>query len=207
MKKWIIVVPKNRSLHECKKLVKTLTKDEGMEEVEILETRGEDVAFFVNNLIRQNKKAAGITGEDLFREWQLENPSEHLDIIRRYEWKDRDAAFVKPVLCLMGPVGKKLEDLPKNLRMAISDKYKKLSKHYLNLLENLDYRFEKIYLSGSVEEAFSHGIADAVIDIVYTGESAKKAGLECYDRIFESDIVVIGKKEDFKEIPKISIRK
>ena len=115
--------------------------------------------------------------------------------------------FGKPVLCLLGPIGKKLNEMGKNLRVAISDKYEKLSKHYLNLLENLGYRFEKIYLSGSVEEAFARGIADIVIDIVYSGGSAKKAGLECYDKIFESDMVIIGQKEDFKEIPKISIRK
>ncbi len=204
---WIIVIPKNSSLKACKKMVKRIVKDEGIERIKLLEARGEDIAFFVSRLLKENKKAVGVTGEDLFREWQLDNPSQHLDVIRRYEWRDKNALFGKPILCLLGPKGKALQDLPKKLKIAISDKYKKLSKHYLNLLENAGYRFEKIYLSGSVEEAFIHGISDLVIDIVYSGVSTKKVGLECYDRIFESDIVVIGRKEDFTDLPKIAIRK
>jgi ATP phosphoribosyltransferase len=184
-----------------------MVKDEGFQDVKTLESRGEDVAFFVSNLIKTEKKAVGVTGEDLFVEWQMENPSDHLEIIRRYEWKDGEAMFGKPVLCLLGPKGKKLADLPRKLRVAISDKYKKISKHYLNFLENLGYAFEKVYLSGSVEEAFAHGLADIVIDIVYSGKSASDSGLECYDKIFESDIVVIGNKEDFKEVPKIILKK
>lgn len=207
MNDWTIVVPKNRSLKECKEIVGTLLKDEGIKGYKILEVRGEDIAFFVSKLLKENKNAIGITGEDLLREWQLENPTENLDIIRRYEWRDKEALFDKPVLCLLGPKGKKLEDLPKNLKVAISDKYKKISKHYLNLLENLGYKFEKIYLSGSVEEAFAHGIADIVIDIVYSGKSANKAGLRCYDKIFESDIAIIGEKERHPSLPKISLKK
>lgn len=204
---WILVIPKNRSLSACKKLVKSVVKDEKIKEMVPLEVRGEDVAFFVNKLLGENKNALGVTGEDLFREWQLDNPGAHLDVIKRYEWVDKNALFGKPVLCLLGPAGKKLEQLPKDLRVAISDKYKKISKHYLNLLENLGYKFEKMYLSGAVESAFQHGIADIAIDIVYSGESAREAGLECYDKIFESDIVVIGKRESFLELPKIAIRK
>lgn len=191
----------------CREIVKTVVKDEGIKDFRILEVRGEDIALFVNTLIKKNKKAVGITGEDLLREWQLENPAEHLDIIRRYEWRDKGALFGKPVLCLLGPKGNNLGDLPKKLTIAISNKYKKMSKHYLNLLENQGYKFEKIYLSGSVEESFIYNIAYLVIDIVYSGKSAEQAGLECYDKIFESDIVIIGDIKDFKEIPKVSIKK
>jgi len=207
MNEWLIVVPKNSSLKSCREVVETLAKDEGIKNERVLEVRGEDVAFFVDKLAKQNKKVMGITGEDLFREWQLKNPSDSLDIIRRYEWRDKEAMFGKPVLSLLGPKGKKLEDLSKNLKIAISDKYTEISKHYLDLLEKEGYKFEKVYLSGSVELAFLYGIADIIIDIVYTGKSAEEVGLKCYNILFEADVVVIGKRESFIEIPKISIKK
>jgi len=205
--KWTIVVPKNRSLKACREKVERLVEDEGIKKYKVLEARGEDIAFFVHSIIKEGGKAIGITGEDLFKEWKLNNPSEHLDIIRRYEWKDEEAMFNKPVLCLLGPKKKELEDLPKKLRVAISDKYKRISKHYLNFLEDHGYSFKKFYLSGSVEEAFPHGIADVIIDIVYSGKSADECGLRCYRKIFECDMVAIGKKEFHHSLPKISIVK
>jgi len=41
---------------------------------------------------------------------------------------------------------------------------------------------------------FSRGLVDLVVDIVYSGKSAEEAGLEVYDKIFSSDIVIIGCK-------------
>ena len=205
MNEWIIVVPKNRSLKGCKDILDSFLSQEGITNFSLLEVRGEDIPFFVSNLIQKNNLSLGIVGEDLFKEWQLENTSSGLDILRRYEWKDKEALFNKPVLCLLGPKGKKIEDLPKNLRVCISDKYKKIAKRYLNSLETLGYNFEKRYLSGAVESTFQHGIADLVIDIIYSGKSAEEAGLEIYDKIFESDIVVIGKRNSFHSLPKIEI--
>jgi len=207
MEKWIIIVPKNKGLNSKRDLIDGILNDEGIKEYKLMQVRGEDVGFFVSNLLTLGKKALGITGEDLFREWQLEHPLEQLDVIRRYEWKDNDTLFGKPILCLLGPKGKTLENLPKNLKVAIANKYQKLSDHYLNLLENKGYTFKKIYLSGSVEDTFVYGIADLVVDIVYSGKSAKEAGLECYDKIFECDLVVIGRREQLKETPKITIKR
>jgi len=207
MDEWIIVIPKNRSLKACKEIVETLVRDEGITKINILECRGKDVPFFVKNLLSRGKKAVGITGEDLFREWELENPEENLDVIRRYEWKDETALFNKPVLALMGPIGKKVSDLPKKLRVATSDKYTKISEQYLNSIKDKSHEIDLIPLAGSVEDAFKYGIVDLVIDIVYSGKSAEKAGLEYYETIFESDIIVIGHKSDFKEVPRIAIKR
>jgi ATP phosphoribosyltransferase len=207
MKNWIIVVPKNRSLVACKKIVETLVREEGIANISVLECRGKDVPFFVKSLLSLEKNAVGITGEDLFREWELENPKEHLDVIRRYEWKDNSALFGKPVLGLMGPPGKKISDLPKKLRIATSDKYKKISEQYLNSIKDSSHEIDIIPLAGSVEDAFKYGIVDLVIDIVYSGKSSKEAGLEYYETIFESDIVVVGDKTHFNVVPKIAIKK
>ena len=96
----------------------------------------------------------------------------------------------------MGPKDKKLDKLPKNLKVCINSKYKNLAKRYLNVLENAGYSFVKIYLSGSTEAAYCNGLSDLVIDIVYTGASIKKAELDVYDKIFESDFLIIGAKND-----------
>ncbi len=207
MEKWIIFVPKNGGLKSCRRIIEKLINDENISNFEVLEVRGEDIPFFVCSLINRGKNAMGVTGEDLFREWELENQKENLDIIRRYEWKDKNAKFGKPVLCLMGPKGKKLKDLGKKLNIAISNKYKKISNNYLLSLERRGYEFRKIYLRGGVEFAFSFGIVDLIIDIFYSGKSAEEAGLECYEKIFESDIVIISDKNLFKKIPKILIKK
>jgi len=155
-------------------------------------SRGEDVPFIVEELSKNGKKAIGLTGKDLLKEYELAKYSTKLVILKTIVWFDKNAVFGKPVLCLLGPKGKKLEDLPKNPRVSINSKYKNLAKKYLNTLEDKGFKFAKIYLSGSTESAYCNGISDLVIDIVYTGSSMKNANLEIYDKIFESDFVIIG---------------
>jgi len=191
--KTIIVTPKNSKLAYCKDIALAYCKDKSIDTSELLEVRGEDVPLFIENMIKEKNKALGVTGEDLFREYQLDNPNTQLSILKKVEWTDKKSLFGKPALCLLGPKGKKLSDLPKKLKICISSKYKTISKRYLNNLETEGYDFEKIYVSGSAEETFSKGIVDLVIDIVYTGDSAKNAGLEVYETLFLSDFVVIGK--------------
>ncbi len=109
--------------------------------------------------------------------------------------------FKKPSLCLLGPKNKRLEDFDKKLKVAVNSKYKQLAKRgILNRLEGKGYVFEKIYINGASEEFFAKGIADLVIDIVCSGKSAEDAGLKVYEKIFESDIVVIGILNDCRKI-------
>ncbi|MBI2647043.1 hypothetical protein HYW99_01070 [Candidatus Woesearchaeota archaeon] len=162
----------------------------------IIESRGEDIPFIVEELSQNGKKVIGLTGKDLLKEYELSKYNTKLVVLKTILWSDKDAIFDKPVLCLLGSKNKKLEDLPKKLKVCINSKYKNLSKKYLNLLESRGYSFIKIYLSGSTEAAYSNGISDLVIDIVYTGASMKNANLEVYDKIFESDFVIIGVKND-----------
>lgn len=162
----------------------------------IVMSRGEDIPFIIEELSQNGKKVIGLTGRDLFKEYELSKYNTKLKILKTISWNDKKAIFGKPVLCLLGSKDKKLDDLPKNLRVCINSKYKNLSKKYLNILESKGYRFIKIYLSGSTESAYCNGISDLVIDIVYTGSSIKNAGLDVYDKIFESDFVIIGVKDD-----------
>ena len=153
--------------------------------------------MIVSRLVKQGKKAIGITGEDLLKEFLLENRDTEVKIIKRILWVDNNLIFKKPTLCLLGPKGKRLNELAKKLKICVNSKYKRLAKkRCLNFLKDKGYSFEKIYVSGSTEEFFSNGVVDLVIDIVCSGKSAKKAGLKIYDKIFESDIVIIGGKNE-----------
>ena len=189
-----IVVPNNNSLANYVDITLRYLGNPSKDRVVV--SRGEDVPFIIEELSQNGKRIIGLTGRDLFKEYELSKDNTNIVVLKTINWDDQNAMFGKPVLCLLGPKGKKLEDLPKNLRVSINSKYKNLAKKYLNILEDKGYRFAKIYLSGSTESAYCNGISDLVIDIVYTGSSMKNANLEVYDKIFESDFVILGVKND-----------
>ena len=191
-----IVVPNNKSLVNYREI--TLRYLGNPLKEMIIESRGEDIPFIVEELSQNGKKVFGLTGSDLLREYQLSKYESKLFIVKTISWLDEKARFGKPTLCLLGPKGKNLEQLPKNLKVCINSKYKNLAKRYINVLENKGCRFVKIYLSGSTEAAYSNGLSELVIDIVYTGNSIKNANLEVYDKIFESDFVIISANKNFQ---------
>jgi ATP phosphoribosyltransferase len=189
-----IVVPNNKSLASYLEIALKCMGEPSKDKLVV--SRGEDVPFIIEKLSQNGRKAVGLTGRDLFKEYGLSKNNSNLAVLKIIRWNDKNAMFGKPVLCVLGPKGKKLEELPRNLRVCINSKYKNLAKRYLNVFEDNGYNFSKIYLSGSTESACYNGLSDLVIDIVYTGTSLKKADLEVYDKIFESDFVIIGVKND-----------
>ena len=188
----IFIIPKNSGL---KLKAEEILKKLGLVG-DIIVIRGEDIPCFVSKLFKDGKEVIGITGEDLFCEFILSNYNSQLEILERIKWEDDNYLFKKPTLSLLGPKDKRLEDFDKKLKVVVNCKYKKLAKKgILNRLEGKGYVFEKIYVNGSSEEFFSQGVADLVIDIVCSGKSAREAGLKVYEKIFESDIVLIGGKK------------
>ncbi|MBI3334287.1 phosphoribosyl-ATP diphosphatase [Candidatus Pacearchaeota archaeon] len=188
----LFIVPKNAGLQRCREIAESLTNDIS----KIQEVRGEDVPLFVERCIQESKRAIGITGEDLFKEFLLTSRKTALRILRRFKWEDESFVYGKPVLCLMGSKDKSLEEMPQRAKICINSKYKEIAKKYfINPLENKGYTIEKIYASGATEGFFLRGLVDGVIDIVCSGKSAENAGLTVYEKIFESDIVLIGKPE------------
>jgi len=164
---------------------------------EILEVRGEDIPLFVSDLLKQGKKVIGITGEDLYREFLLKNKDNNVEVLKVIRWEDSKFLFGKPTLCLLGPKNKQLENMPKKLRVCINRKYQKFTNKYcINKLVSQGYEIEKIYVSGASEEMFSRALVDLVVDIVCSGKSAEEAGMKVYEKLFCSDIVVIGGKNE-----------
>jgi ATP phosphoribosyltransferase len=188
-----IVTPKNSGLKEYKqKALQYL----GTPNNKIIEVRGEDVPYWIIEFKKNNKKAIGFTGEDLFNEFCLRQPENKLKIINKINWNDSNAKFKKPALCLLIPKDISFKELKKELRIVIPDKYVKIADKYLESYEKQGYFFNKIYMKGCVESACTQGIADIAIDIVYTGSSLLRDNLAIYDVIMKSDFVIIGDKND-----------
>ena len=188
------MVPNNKSLANYADI--TLKELGSPAKENIVVSRGEDIPFIIEQISQNGKLAIGLTGRDLFKEYEISNYTTNIIVIKIISWNDKNAMFGKPVLCLLGPKDKKLDAMPKNLRVCINSKYKNLAKKYLNVLEGKGFKFTKLYLSGSTESAYGNGLSDLIVDIVYTGNSIKNANLEVYDKIFESDFVIIGAKND-----------
>ena len=160
----------------------------------VLEVRGEDVPFWVEQFLSKGRNTVGFTGQDLYEEYKLSaGVRGKVDILKVFEWNDTKPMFGKPALCLIGPSGKDLKDMPKTLNVWIAAKYKNIADRYLAKYEAQGYTFNKEYVNGCVETSCSEGMADIIIDIVYTGSSLKKFGLAIYEKIFESDFLMVGK--------------
>lgn len=85
-------------------------------------------------------------------------------------------------------MGKKEKNDLNNSIIAINKKYTSISSNFLERYKPK----EIVYFNGSTETANTLGIADFVIDIVYSGRSAIESGLEIKSKVFESNIVIIG---------------
>ncbi len=190
-----ILVPKNSGLREYREIALSYLAD--IDPSKVMEARGEDIPFLVEQYIKKGKEAIGLTGEDLYREYCIEQRETKLRVVKRMTWDEPRAMFRKPALCLIGQKDRDLATLPRILTVFISSKYRRIAKRYLNFLERKGFTFRKSYVTGCIEASCSEGIADLIIDVVYTGNSIQKYGLKVYDKIMESDFLIIsGKGEE-----------
>ncbi|MFC1730513.1 hypothetical protein ACFL6I_09265 [candidate division KSB1 bacterium] len=164
-------------------------------DVKVIEARGEDIPFWVEQLSKKGKKAIGIVGEDLYSEYCI-GKQQIIKVLKRIQWDEPNAVFGKPALCLIGPKQKEFKFLPKQLKICISSKYKKIAERYLKTVEDRGFSITKFYANGCLEPVCYEGIADMIVDIVYTGSSLKKYNLKIYGLIMKSDLLVIGGKND-----------
>ncbi|MFH1316626.1 MAG: hypothetical protein ABII01_03845 [Candidatus Woesearchaeota archaeon] len=182
-----ILVPKNSGLRRYREEALSFFTDKSR----LIEVRAEDIPFLLKQFKDKGKKAFGLTGEDLYKEFCLEKRCSKLKVLKRISWDDEKALFNKPTLCLIGPKNNRLESMKKDLTVCISSKYKRIARKYLNFLERKGFIFKKIYVNGCVETSCSEGLADLIIDIVYTGDSLNKFKLSIYDKIMQSDFLIL----------------
>lgn len=146
-------------------------------DVEFFYLRPRDIATYVGS----GALDVGITGRDLL----LDSRSSALEI---------DALdFGASTFRFAGPIGRfaTLQDL-EGLRVATS--YDALVRDFL---EAEGVTATVVRLDGAVESAVRLGVADAVADVVETGSTLRKQGLEIFGPvILESTAVVIAARDD-----------
>ncbi|MFH1586510.1 MAG: hypothetical protein ABID38_01485 [Candidatus Diapherotrites archaeon] len=183
------MVPKNSGFNFIRDGISKIAKTGS----EIINLRAEDIPFILERLPDNGKRFVGITGEDLWQNYALGNSATDLEVKRKLEWADERALFLKPTLCLLGKKGAKIKT-GKEISVAINAKYSLLAGKFLSKYEDRGVKFNKIVINGSVETTFAIGLADMVIDIVYSGKTFREQNLAILENIFSSNIVVLGKK-------------
>ncbi len=156
---------------------KELIVSDPRNDVEFFYLRPRDIATYVGS----GALDVGVTGRDLL----LDSHSAALEI----EALDFGASTFR----FAGPTGRfsKLSDLA-GVRVATS--YSGLVGDFL---EAQGVAAEVVHLDGAVESAVRLGVADAVADVVETGSTLRKQGLEIFGPvILESNAVLIAARED-----------
>ena len=143
--------------------------------LEIIFAKSKDVLKFVNEGITD----IGIVGKDTLLESDDNNYEELLDLNTG-----------KCKFCLAAEPSFRARVV--NKKKVIATKYPKIAKEYFNK-KNEDIKIVK--LDGSVELGPIIGIADAIVDIVETGNTLNANGLEVIEEICDISTRLIASKE------------
>jgi len=148
-------------------------------EIEFFYLRPRDIATYVGS----GSLDAGLTGLDLL----VDSGSEAKSIA--------SLGFGASTIRFAGPIGK-FRDIRELEGRSIATAYPRLIRNYL---ETAGVNSKIIQLDGAVEVAVRLGVADAVADVVSTGNTLRQAGLEIFGPvILDSDaqlIVAFGKDQ------------
>lgn len=145
-------------------------------EVEFFYLRPRDIAVYVAG----GSLDVGLTGRDLYLDAQVGDDADEL----------LSLGFARSTFRFAAPAGKytSLEDLA-GKRIATS--YDGLLEDYLKGQHIQPERI--VHLDGAVESAVSLGVADAIADVVETGNTLKAAGMETFgEAIMTSEAILIG---------------
>ena len=149
--------------------------------LEIFLVRASDIP----ELLKLNITDLAILGENVIEE----KSSDNIQVLKKLD-------FGKCKICLALPKG------------ASREKVKKVATSYPQIAHrHMKEKFEIIPFAGSVELAPSLGIADAVIDIVETGETLKTHGLKIAETIFHSEAVLAASRESLQDKTKKNLIK
>ncbi|XAS69073.1 ATP phosphoribosyltransferase [Micrococcaceae bacterium Sec5.7] len=157
-------------------------------DIEFFFLRPRDIAVYVG----QGTLDVGITGRDLLLDAQVE-AEELLPL-----------GFAASTFRFAGPVG--------DFTGVEQLEGKRLATSYDGLLR--DYLAERgisakvVRLDGAVESSVRLGVADAIADVVETGNTLKAAGMEIFgDPILRSESVLIGRKGERNPAAEVLIRR
>eukprot|EP01060_Flectonema_neradi_P040081 TRINITY_DN901_c0_g3_i1.p1 TRINITY_DN901_c0_g3~~TRINITY_DN901_c0_g3_i1.p1 ORF type:complete len:326 (+),score=73.53 TRINITY_DN901_c0_g3_i1:55-1032(+) len=129
--------------------------------------------------VAQSHVDLGITGEDMIAEQQV-NVNVEVKL-----------GFGKCRLCLQGPVIKDYKTGKDVLGKRIVTSFPKLTKKYFdNKAQTDDHNTKITYVSGSVEAACGLGLADAIVDLVESGDTMAAHHLQVVDTLLETEAVL-----------------
>jgi ATP phosphoribosyltransferase len=185
----IVLLPKNRGLAAMAEYALRNNPPQGAYDPTYV--RGEDVPLLASELARSGRPVLALTGEDLLEEWLATGRTLDPRLTRRsVAWNDPSARYGKPALCLIGPRGTPVPQAGE-LRIALCAKYENLARRFLRTLERPGLRIEPVLIAGSVEAAILHDIADFMIDIVVSGTTIDRLGLDVRNVILTSDLALL----------------
>ena len=147
---------------------------------DFLMVRDDDIPGFIDS----GASDIGIAGENLFIEYQLDNPNSNIEIISRLKF----ATCRLSIAVINDGVVKCLSDLNGK---TIATSYPSTLRDFLN---KNGINAKIIVMHGSVELAPKIGIADAICDLVSTGTTLKENGLFEMEVILKSEAVLLGRK-------------
>lgn len=208
-----LVVPKNSGL---KGYAWNVLKEAGLEvdnavevseyrlkvgDLTLLLRRGEDIPKDIFEFFQKGELMLGVTGDDLFDEFQLRQPNSGLKVVNTYDWFDTNARYFRPATCFISRTGR-FEDIPDSARAGVNAKYLLSSRMYFEGTTQL--RGKTLAVSeytGGVDESVADGRNDFCIDVVYAGDTVDRLGLKVIgEPIRFTDLVVIG---PFREVSPI----
>ena len=146
-------------------------------DVEFFYLRPRDIATYVGS----GALDVGITGRDLL----LDSSSSALEVAQ--------LGFAASTFRFAGPAGT-FTDLADLAGRRVATSYPGLVGAFLS---DHDIEATLVHLDGAVESAVRLGVADAVADVVETGTTLRKQGLEIFGPvILQSEAVLIGARDD-----------
>jgi len=146
-------------------------------QVEFFYLRPRDIAVYVG----QGTLDVGLTGRDLFADAQVGDTAEEV----------MPLGFGRSVFRLAAPVGT-FTSAGQLAGKRIATSYDGLLTAYL---ERTGLDATVVHLDGAVESSVKLGVADAIADVVETGNTLRAAGMEVFgEPILDSEAVMIGRK-------------
>eukprot|EP00127_Corallochytrium_limacisporum_P002025 Clim_evm13s99 gene=Clim_evmTU13s99 len=143
-----------------------------------------DIALFV----AEGRVDLGITGQDMVAEHDA-------DVVELFK-----LGFGRCKLCVQAPVRSQVSDPKTLLGKRIVTSFRRIAGNYFDNLaaeagaDSGENKTHVMYVSGSVEAACGLGLADAVVDLVETGETMRAAGLEIVSEIMETEACLVMNK-------------
>ncbi|KAJ3413924.1 ATP phosphoribosyltransferase (ATP-PRTase) (ATP-PRT) [Chytridiales sp. JEL 0842] len=148
-----------------------------------------DIAKFV----AEGNVDLGITGQDMVAEAKA-------DVVELLP-----LGFGKCNLCVQVPVDSPYKTTADLVGKRVATSFEVLVKQHFDKLEAKVGKTGTVinYVSGSVEAACALGLADAIVDLVESGETMHAAKLHAIDTVLTSQAVLIANKSKFNSNPTI----